>query len=97
LGNEKQTQKLRVHRRTFALAVPHAGARALADCLRAVDGKCAVAGGDDFGFSHFFTLADDIVAGSTGLRDCQYNCSSAQQECSDSKMWFLKISTLLTR
>ena len=52
---------------TFALATAHAGTCALADGLGAVNGQSAVAGGDDFGFSNFFALADDVVARSSGL------------------------------
>ena len=54
--------------RTFALAIAHTGACALADRLCAVDGEGAVAGGDDFGFSDFLALADDVVACSNNLR-----------------------------
>lgn len=54
--------------RTFALAIAHPGASALADCLCAVDWEGAVAGSDDFGFSDFLALADDVVAGSNNLR-----------------------------
>jgi hypothetical protein len=44
-----------------------AGTCALADGLDAVNGQSAVAGGDDFGFSNLFALADDVVARSSGL------------------------------
>ncbi len=52
---------------TFALAIAHPSARALADRLRAVDWEGAVAGGNDFGFSDFLALADDVVACSNDL------------------------------
>lgn len=52
---------------TFALAISHPGTCTLTDGLRAVDGKRAVARGDYLGFGDFFALADNVVAGSSGL------------------------------
>ena len=54
--------------RTFALAIPHPGTCTLADGLRAVDGQRAVAGSDNLGFRDFFALADNVVAGTSGLQ-----------------------------
>jgi hypothetical protein len=52
---------------TFALAAAHSGARALAHGLCAVNWQGSMAGGNDFGFSHFFALADDVVTSSNVL------------------------------
>ncbi len=63
--------------RTFPLTVAHTGTGALANCLRAVDGKGPVTRGNDFSFSHFFALADDIIACGNDLYDSSHNYSNS--------------------